>query len=75
MITAKRIKDNLGCGDLNGHIRNGEQGIRGNKEQINVNGRRVLELAKDREVEIVNNMGRKCGKVDKDRSNKGYLRP
>ena len=41
-------------GDFNGHIGNGEQGIKGNKEEINVNGRRVLELAKDKELEIVN---------------------
>ena len=52
-------------GDFNGHIGNGEQGIKGNKEEINVNGRRVLELAKDKELEIVN-MGGKCRKVDKD---------
>ena len=32
---------------------NGEQGIKGNKEIINVNNRRVLELTKDTELEIV----------------------
>ena len=41
------------------------------KEEINVNGRRVLELAKDTELEIVN---RWEGSVDKDRRNEGYLR-
>ena len=60
-------------GGLNGHIRNGEQGIKENKEKINVTGRRVLELAKDNtELEIVN---RWEGKVDKNRRNTGYIRP
>ena len=40
--------------DSNSHIRNKEQSIKGNKEEINVNGRRVLELANDTELEIVN---------------------
>ena len=33
--------------DSNRHIRNKEHGMKGNKEEINVNGRRVLELAND----------------------------
>ena len=49
-------------GDFNGHIGNGEQGIKGNKEEINVNGRRVLELAKDKELEIVNRWEGSVGK-------------
>ena len=49
-------------GDLNRHIRNGEQGIKGNKEKNNINGRRVLELAKDTELEIVNRREGSVGK-------------
>ena len=52
----------LGGGDLNRHISNGEQGIKGNKEKINVNGRRVLELTKDTELEIVNRWEGSVGK-------------
>ena len=48
--------------DLNGHIRNGEQWIKGNKEKINVNGRRVLELAKDTELDIENRWEGSVGK-------------
>ena len=49
-------------GDFNGHIGNGEQGIKGNKEGINVNGRRILELARDAELEIVNRWEGSIGK-------------
>ena len=49
-------------GDFNGHIGNGEQGIKGNKEEINVNGRRILELARDAELEIVNRWEGSIGK-------------
>ena len=45
-----------------GTLRNGEHRIKGNKEQINVNGRRVLELAKDTELEIVNRWEESVGK-------------
>ena len=48
--------------DYNGHIRNGKQGIKGNKEKVNVNGRRVLELAKDTNLEIVNRCEGSVGK-------------
>ena len=44
------------------HIRNEEQGIKGNKEEINVNGRRVLELANDTELEIVKRWEGSLGK-------------
>ena len=52
----------MGGGDLSGHIRNGEQEIKGNKEKINVNGRRVLELTKDTELKIVNRWDGSVGK-------------
>ena len=42
--------------------RNEEQVIKGNKEEINVNGRRVLELANDTELEIVNRWEGRLGK-------------
>ena len=48
--------------DSNRHIRNEEQGIKGNKEEINVNGRRVLELANETELEIVNRLEGSLGK-------------
>ena len=51
-----------GVGDLNGHISNREQAIKGNKEKINVNGSRVLELTKDTELEIVNRWEGSVGK-------------
>ena len=52
----------MGERDSNRHIRNEEQGINGNKEEINVNGRRVLELANDTELEIVNRWEGSLGK-------------
>ena len=58
------MKDSLGGGgrDSNRHIRNKEQGIKENKEEINVNSRRVLELANDTELEIVNRWEGSLGK-------------
>ena len=49
-------------GDFTGNIGNGEQGMKGNKDEINVNGRRVLELARDTELEIVNRWEGSIGK-------------
>ena len=51
-----------GGGDLNRHIRNGEQGIKENKKKVNVYGRRALELTKDTELEIVNRWEVSVGK-------------
>ena len=53
MYSEEDVGKSWGERDSNRHIRNEEQGIKGNKE-INVNGRRVLDLASDTELEIVN---------------------